>query len=139
MRLSIVRNRVHGDNMCSSISVIEDVTFIILAYNEEKSIGALLTRINELYPKAKVIVVDNNSSDRTSEIAEEKGAMVVKEKKQGKANAIFTGFKRLKTKYAVMMDADGTYHPEDSIRLIQALKRENADVVLGSRLKGEII
>lgn len=139
MRLSIVRNRVHGDNMCSSISVIEDVTFIILAYNEEKSIGALLTRINELYPKAKVIVVDNNSSDRTSEIAEEKGAMVVKEKKQGKANAIFTGFKRLKTKYAVMMDADGTYPPEDSIRLIQALKRENADVVLGSRLKGEII
>ena len=38
-----------------------------------------------------------------------------------------------------MMDADGTYPPEDSIRLIQALKRENADVVLGSRLKGEII
>ena len=138
MRLSIVRNRVHGDNMYSS-KVIEDVTFIIPAYNEEKSIGTLLTRINELYPKAKIIVIDNNSSDRTSEIAEEKGAIVIKEKKQGKANAIFTGFKRLKTEYAVMMDADGTYPPEDSIRLIQALKRENADVVLGSRLKGEII
>lgn len=123
-------------SLSTNISIMEDVTFIIPAYNEEKSIGPLLARIDELYP-ANIIVVDNNSSDKTAEIAEEKGATVVEEKDQGKANAIFTGFKRLKTEYAVMIDADGTYPPEDSIKLIELLKREDADVVLGSRLKGE--
>ncbi|MEM4589041.1 MAG: glycosyltransferase family 2 protein [Thermoplasmata archaeon] len=119
------------------ISMMEDVTFIIPAYNEEKSIGLLLTRINELYPKSNIIVIDNNSSDRTAKIAEKKGAAVVEEKKQGKANAVFKGFKHLETEYAIMMDADGTYLPEDSIKLIKLLKEENADVALGSRLKGK--
>lgn len=119
------------------ISMMEDVTFIIPAYNEEKSIGPLVTRINELYPKTNIIVVDNNSSDRTAEIAEKKGALVLEEKNQGKANAIFKGFKHLETEYAIMMDADGTYPPKDSIKLIKLLKKENADVALGSRLKGK--
>ncbi len=123
-------------SLSTNISIMEDVTFIIPAYNEERSIGPLLARINELYP-ANIIVVDNNSSDRTAEIAEEKGATVVEEKDQGKANAIFTGFKCLKTEYAVMIDADGTYSPQDSIKLIELLKSGDADVVLGSRVKGE--
>lgn len=123
--------------MLLSTSIMKDVTFIIPAYNEEKAIGPLLERINELYPQTSIIVIDNNSSDKTAEIAEEKGAVVVKEKKQGKANAIFTGFKHLETEYAVMMDADGTYDPKDSIKLIKLLKRKNVDIALGSRLKGK--
>ncbi|KUK01573.1 MAG: Mannosyltransferase [Methanobacteriaceae archaeon 41_258] len=117
-------------------SIMKDVTFIIPAYNEEKSIGHVIEKINRLY-QTDIIVIDNNSSDRTAEIAEEKGALVVKEKRQGKARAIFTGFKHLKKDYAVMMDADGTYSPEDSILLISLLKSENADVALGSRVRGE--
>lgn len=66
-----------------NISIMKDVTFIIPAYNEEKSIGHVVEKINRLY-QTDIIVIDNNSSDRTAEIAEEKGALVVKEKSKEK-------------------------------------------------------
>lgn len=90
-----------------------------------------------LYPDADILVVDNNSSDRTSEIATSRGVRVIFEGKQGKANAMMTGFRNMETEYAVMMDADLTYDPKDSRVLIDALKDEGADVVLGSRIRGE--
>ena len=116
---------------------MKDVTFLIPAYNEESTIGNLIDRIKILYPDSEVIVVDNNSSDMTSEIAAARGAKVIFESKQGKANAMLTAFKNTSTEYAVMMDADLTYLPDDSQTLVDVLKTEGADAVLGSRLKGE--
>lgn len=88
---------------------IKDVTFLIPAYNEEKSIGPLIDRIRMLYPDSEIIVVDNNSTDRTAEIAASRGVRVVFEGRQGKANAMLTGFRSTETEYAIMMDADLTY------------------------------
>ena len=48
---------------------MKDVTFLLPAYNEEKSIGLLLNKIRKLYPDSRILVVDNNSNDKTSEIA----------------------------------------------------------------------
>jgi glycosyltransferase involved in cell wall biosynthesis len=114
-----------------------DVDFILPAYNEEQSIGLLIQSITDLYPQAKVIVIDNNSKDKTAQIAEDMGAEVIFEKKQGKAHAIQKGFSHSKSKYMIMLDADNTYDPKDALKLLEPVMNEEADMVLGSRLKGE--
>lgn len=114
--------------------MMKDVTFLLPAYNEEKSIGQLLNDIRHLYPNSSIIVINNNSTDRTQEIAEKFDVCILSEKKQGKGNAIRTGFKAVKTKYVVMLDADNTYSPDEAKSLVEPLINDNCDVVMGSRL-----
>lgn len=116
---------------------MKDVTFLLPAYNEEKSIGMLINEINKLYSSSDIIVIDNNSDDKTAEIAKSLGAEVIFEKTQGKAHAIFKGFMHSDSKYLIMLDADNTYNPKDAYNLIEPLKKGEADLVLGSRLTGE--
>ncbi len=113
---------------------MKDVTFLLPAYNEEQSIGLLLNDISNLYPNSSIIVINNNSTDKTQEIAEKFDVCILSEKKQGKGNAIKTGFKAVKTKYAVMLDADNTYGPEEAKSLVEPLIRGKYDIVMGSRL-----
>ena len=115
---------------------MKDVTFVLPAYNEEKSIENVLEGINLTYPESKVIVVDNNSTDNTASIAKNAGAMLINEKKQGKGHAVKKGFKNVKSKFAIMIDADNTYYPNEAGKLLMKLKKNEADVVLGSRLNG---
>jgi len=115
---------------------MKDVTFLLPAYNEEKSIGSLLEKINTNYPDSKIIVIDNNSTDNTAKIAREYGAKVLYERKQGKGHAIQKGFEHVESRFAIMLDADNTYYPKDASKLLNKLKKEEADVVLGSRLNG---
>ena len=115
---------------------MKHVTFLLPAYNEERSIGPLLKQVSA-YQKSKVIVIDNNSKDKTAEIAKKRGANVLQERKQGKAYAIKTGFENIKSNFAVMLDADNTYDPRDAKRLLKPLMEDKADVVLGSRLQGK--
>ena len=115
---------------------MKHVTFLLPAYNEELAIGPLLKNVRR-YQKSRVIVVDNNSKDRTAEIAKRSGANVLRERKQGKAFAIKTGFENIKSEFAVMLDADNTYDPQDAQKLVQPLMEDEADVVLGSRLLGK--
>lgn len=113
---------------------MKNVTFVIPAYNEEKNIGTLLNEIQELYPNSPIIVINNNSTDNTCEIAEKFGVLILSERKQGKGNAIKTGFKAVKTEYAVMLDADNTYSPNEAKQLVEPLIKNKCDVVMGSRL-----
>jgi glycosyltransferase involved in cell wall biosynthesis len=115
-------------------TLMKDVTFLLPAYNEEKSIGILLKNINRLYPHSQVLVIDNNCDDKTPQIAREFDARVYPEKKQGKGYAIKKGFTKIETEYTVMMDADNTYDPLEAPQLLKLLKEDHADVVLGCRL-----
>jgi len=115
---------------------MKHVTFLLPAYNEEQSIGPLLKDISR-YPKSKVIVVDNNSKDKTADIAKKSGANVLRERKQGKAYAIKRGFENIKSDFIVMLDADNTYDPQEAQKLVKPLMEGKADVVLGSRLLGK--
>ncbi|MDO5836627.1 MAG: glycosyltransferase family 2 protein [Methanobacterium sp.] len=126
-------NRIMGSYYNHSM---KHVTFLLPAYNEEQSIESLLKEVGK-YRKSRVIVVDNNSKDKTAEIAGKTGANVLKENKQGKANAIKTGFENVKSNFAVMLDADNTYDPGDAQKLLKPLMEDEADVVLGSRILGE--
>ncbi|AXV36716.1 MAG: mannosyltransferase [Methanobacterium sp. BRmetb2] len=117
---------------------MKDVTFLLPAYNEELSIGTLIKKIQELYQNSHIIVIDNNSTDKTASIASKLGAEVIFEKKQGKAHAIQKGFNHSDSQYVIMLDADNTYDPADASRLLELLKNDDADLVMGSRLSGDL-
>ena len=121
------------------------ITLMIPCYNEEASIGQLIDdipveKINKAGFKIEVLVIDNNSKDKTAEIAKSKGARVIPELNQGKGNAIRTGFQSLPkdVDYVVMLDGDNTYKPAEILRLIEPLERGFADVIVGSRLEGKM-
>ena len=130
---NIIVNRFFDKDYTYSM---KNVTFLLPAYNEERSIGTMLQQVSE-YPKSKVIVVDNNSDDKTAEIAKKRGVIVLQEHKQGKAHAIKRGFEHIKTNFVVMLDADNTYDPQDAKKLLKPLMEDKADVVLGSRILGK--
>jgi len=121
------------------------VTVIIPCYNEAASIGEVIARIpyarlDHHGIELQILVVDNNSSDNTAEIAKKAGATVIHESKQGKGNALRTGFRSVSsdTDYVVMLDGDNTYDPEEVLRLIEPLRSDFCDAIIGSRLGGRI-
>lgn len=124
---------------------IKKITALIPCYNEEEGIAEVLKtfpkeRIQRAGFELDVIVIDNNSSDKTAEVARSLGATVIHEPKQGKGNAIRTGFNLISsdTDYVVMLDGDSTYHASEILRLVELLESGFATVVLGSRLEGRV-
>ena len=121
------------------------ITLMIPCYNEEASIGQLIDdipveKINKAGYKIEVLVIDNNSKDKTAEIARSKGARVVTAPLQGKGNAIKTGFSSIPkdVDYVVMVDGDDTYKTAEILRVIEPLESGFCDVVVGSRLEGKM-
>ena len=112
------------------------VSFLIPAYNEAATIGEVLDRIAELDLDAQVIVVDDGSTDATAEIAEAKGAKVIRQENRGKGAAIRAAIPRVEGDIAVIQDADMEYDPAEVPALIDPILRGAADVVFGSRLSG---
>ena len=112
------------------------VSFLIPAFNEANTIGEVLDRIASLDLEAQTIVVDDGSTDRTAAIAEEKGALVVRQPNRGKGAAIRAAIPHVEGDIAVIQDADMEYDPVDVPALIEPIRSGHADVVFGSRLSG---
>lgn len=121
------------------------ITVLIPCYNEEAGVSNVL----KSFPKEKIrlqgydleiVVIDNNSTDRTADLARAQGATVIFEPNRGKGNAMRRGFYAVAedTDYVVMLDGDNTYRPEEILRLIEPLDSNFSDVVIGSRLGGKI-
>lgn len=110
------------------------VLVLIPAYNEELTIGSVVI-LSKKY--GDVLVIDDGSSDRTSEIAREGGAIVIRnEYNMGKAYALVRGFEYALSKdydIVVTLDADGQHDPDEIPLLIDPIIRGNADFVIGSR------
>lgn len=122
------------------------ITILIPCYNEESGIGDVITGFNreELRSQGfetEIIVIDNNSTDKTGEIARGLGATVLVEKNKGKGNAMRTGFRNIPkdSDYVVMLDGDNSYRPQELMRLIEPLNSGFSRVVIGSRLTGRIM
>jgi glycosyltransferase involved in cell wall biosynthesis len=123
----------------------EKITILIPCYNEEQGIAKVIDNIphhtlNKQGFESEVIVIDNNSSDRTTEIAASKGAYVIFEQAKGKGNAMRKAFSCIDndTAYVVMLDGDNTYDAGEMLRLIEPITNKFCDVVIGSRLGGKI-
>jgi glycosyltransferase involved in cell wall biosynthesis len=117
-----------------------DVSVIIPALNEERTIGECIIKIQKVFHDNEIngeIIVADSSSDQTSEIAASLGATVLKPEKSGYGNAYLTGFSYARGQFIVMGDADNTYDYYEIPRLIEPLKN-GADLVIGSRFRGTI-
>lgn len=107
-------------------------SIIIPAYNEEKIIGKTLENLLNMYKNAEIIVIDDNSSDSTFEVAQKTGVKVIHHKfNKGYGASLKTGIKAAKNEIVCFFDADGQHTPEDIIRLVNCL--ENNDIVIGAR------
>jgi len=119
-----------------------DITVVIPCLNEEASVGIVaakaLVGIEATGLRGEVVVVDNASEDASRARAEEAGARVVLEPRRGYGSAYLAGLAAARGRYCVMADADDTYDLTRLGDLVEPL-RQGADMVLGSRLKGEIL
>jgi glycosyltransferase involved in cell wall biosynthesis len=116
------------------------IVIILPALNEEETIGKVIDEIpkqalKEAGYSVQVLVVDNNSTDRTGQIARQNGATVIVEPEKGKANAVRTGLKSVDADIIFMLDTDYTYPAAQIPEMLSLLNHHNA--VIGSRLKGK--
>ncbi len=110
---------------------------IIPCYNEEASIAAVVADMRESLPHADIYVYDNNSKDRTAEIAEASGAIVRRETRQGKGYVVRRMFADIDADIYVMIDGDDTYDAKVAHALVSKLVNENLDMVNGARVEQE--
>lgn len=113
---------------------MDKIAVLIPCYNEEKTIQKVVTDFKRELPEAKIYVYDNNSSDRTVELAKKAGAVVKYETKQGKGNVIRTMFREIDAESYIMVDGDDTYPAEKAREMINCVLKENVDMVIGDRL-----
>ena len=109
------------------------VAVLLPCYNEEVTIGKVVRDFRAALPEATVYVYDNNSTDRTAEIAAAEGAVVRREPRQGKGNVIRAMFEDIDADVYVMADGDDTY-PADAAPSMVAKVLEGYDMVIGDRL-----
>ena len=110
------------------------IAVLIPCYNESKTIAKVVTDFRRVLPEATIYVYDNNSSDGTAEIAATAGAVVRKERLQGKGNVIRRMFCEIHADCYVMTDGDDTYPAENAREMVRLVLEEQADMVVGDRL-----
>ena len=97
---------------------MEKIAVLIPCYNEELTIEKVVKDFQKELPDADIYVYDNNSKDKTAEIAKNAGAIVRKETRQGKGNVVRTMFREIDADIYVMVDGDDTYPAEMEMILI---------------------
>lgn len=111
------------------------VSIVVPCLNEANSIGDVVTKFRAALPSARIVVVDNASTDGTAEVARAAGADVIRETRRGKGFALLTGLRRAApADIFVMVDGDGTYPAEAVTRLIDRIQ-DGADMAIGTRLE----
>lgn len=107
---------------------------LIPCYNEEITIEKVIKDFRKELPDADIYVYDNNSKDKTAEIARKNGAIVRHEYRQGKGNVVRTMFREIDADIYVMVDGDDTYPAEEVHKLIEPVVNGEADMAIGDRL-----
>ena len=112
----------------------EKIAVLLPAYNEEITIQKVIRDFQKVLPQADIYVYDNNSKDRTNELAREAGVFVIFEPRQGKGNVVRSMFREIDADYYIMADADDTYPAAEVEKLLAPLRSGMADMTIGDRL-----
>lgn len=119
------------------------LTVIIPSYNEKSTIRAIVERVREVDVPKEILVVDDGSVDGTRDIlaalAYDDVRVILHEKNQGKGAAIRTGVTHATGDYIIIQDADLEYDPFEYPKLLQPIQEKRADVVYGSRFRGNLV
>jgi glycosyltransferase involved in cell wall biosynthesis len=113
------------------------IAVLLPCYNEEVAIGRTVAAFRTALPEATVYVYDNNSRDRTCDVAREAGAVVRSERMQGKGNVVRRMFADIEADVYVLSDGDLTYDADAAPQLVERLIEEQLDMVVGAR-KSEV-
>lgn len=113
---------------------MDKVAVLIPCYNEELTIGKVVKDFKTHLPEAVIYVYDNNSTDKTADIAKEHGAIVRYERKQGKGNVMRSMFRDIDAECYILVDGDDTYPAEAAPELVFAVTENGGDLVIGDRL-----
>lgn len=122
------------NRLAASPDVNPRVAVLLPCYNEETTVAATVAGFKAALPEAEVFVYDNNSSDRTSELAAAAGAIVRREPYQGKGNVVRRMFADIDADIYVLADGDMTYDPTAAPALVKRLVDDQLDMVIGARV-----
>src|SRR5262249_44662982 len=111
------------------------VAVLVPCFNEEATIGKVVADFRAALPEATIYVYDNNSADRTGEVARAAGALVRRERHQGKGNVVRRMFADVDADLYVLVDGDATYDAASARVMIARLVEERLDMVVGARLE----
>ena len=113
------------------------LSVIIPAYNEEKTIEAIIGQVNNLPIEKEIIVVNDCSKDRTASILRllsfNNLKIIHHASRRGKGAAVRTGLENAVGEFVIIQDADLEYDPNDYLKLLEAIKNQGVDIVLGAR------
>lgn len=112
----------------------EKIAVLLPAYNEEITIQKVISDFQQALPQATIYVYDNNSKDKTNQLAQAAGAVVRFEPRQGKGNVVRSMFREIDADYYIMVDADDTYPAAEVDKLLEPLRQGQADMTIGDRL-----
>ena len=110
------------------------IAVLIPCYNEEVTIAKVVDDFKRELPEAAIYVYDNNSRDRTAELARAHGAIVRPETRQGKGNVVRQMFRDIEADCYLMVDGDDTYPSESARALCDPILSGTADMTVGDRL-----
>src|SRR3954447_9893424 len=109
------------------------VAVLVPCYNEEAAVATVVADFRKALPAAAIFVYDNNSNDRTVEIARAAGAVVRHERRQGKGHVVRRMFADIDADIYVLVDGDATYDAASAPRMIDALITNHLDMLVGLR------
>lgn len=113
------------------------VSLVIPAYNEEETIAQVVEEFRREPHLDEIVVVDNNCSDRTAELAAAAGARVVQESRPGYGSALTAGMDAAKGELLVLVEADGSFRARDVVKLLSYL--DDAGMVMGTRTTRQMV
>ncbi|MFQ5428826.1 MAG: glycosyltransferase family 2 protein [Phycisphaerae bacterium] len=109
------------------------IAVLIPCYNEAATVQQVVNDFRRELPDARIYVFDNNSTDETGNLARSAGAVVIREKKQGKGHVVAAMFEKISADYLVIVDGDDTYPAERVRELLAPVMAGEADMVVGRR------
>jgi glycosyltransferase involved in cell wall biosynthesis len=110
------------------------IAVLVPCFNEEAAVASVIADFRNALPSAEIYVYDNNSSDRTKAVAQEAGAHVRSERRQGKGHVVRRMFADIDADIYVLVDGDATYDAASAPRMIETLKGHHLDMVVGFRV-----